>query len=350
MRIALDAMGGDYAPGPIVQGAVEAVEGGDGIEVTLVGDRAQVETALAACGGPTRGVEFFHCTQTIGMDESPVEALRRKRDSSIIRCWELLAKGRAEAIVSAGSTGAMVAAGLFQKRFLPGVKRPGIAVVLPTAKGPCVLLDVGANMAAKPEHLFQYGVMGSIYARHILKIDTPTVALMNVGTEESKGTELAKETHSLFDASHLKDHFVGNIEGRDIYRGTAHVIVCDGFVGNVVLKVCEGLVEMILNTSAEELLGRLPGDHHDIARAAFNALMQRYDYSEYGGAPLLGIDGICIICHGASGAPAIRNAIKVAATFAHDHINAQIVAELGQDAKQSARRVLRDENNLTARH
>lgn len=330
MRIALDAMGGDYAPGPIVQGAVEAVRCMNGTEVILVGDRAKIESALTECGADGRGLEIFHCTQTVGMDESPVEALRRKRDNSISRCWELMATARADALVSAGSTGAVVAAGLFQKRFLQGVKRPGIAVVLPTANGPCVMLDVGANMAAKPEHLFQYGVMGSLYAKHILKIENPAIALMNVGTEEQKGNELAKETHTLFDNSHLKDRFIGNIEGRDIYKGNAHVIVCDGFVGNVVLKVCEGLVELVLNTSAEELLGRLPQDHHDTARRAFEALMQRYDYSEYGGAPLLGIDGICIICHGASGAPAIRNAIKVAGTFAQHQINELIVNEVNR--------------------
>lgn len=328
MRIALDAMGGDHAPGPIVEGAVEAVRSVPGIAVTLVGDRAQVEPVVAKAGAPAAGIEFLHCTQNIGMDENPVEALRRKRDCSIIRCWELLASGRADAIVSAGSTGAVVAAGLFQKRFLKGVKRPGIAVVLPTVRGPCVLLDVGANMAAKPEHLFQYGVMGTIYAQHILQIDEPTIALMNVGTEEKKGNELAKETHALFDASHLKDRFLGNIEGRDIYRGAAHVIVCDGFVGNIVLKVCEGLVEMILNNAAEELVRRLPHDQHPTARTAFGAMLQRYDYSEYGGAPLLGIDGICIICHGSSGAPAIRNAIRVAGTFAQHQINQQIMAEL----------------------
>jgi glycerol-3-phosphate acyltransferase PlsX len=329
MRIALDAMGGDFAPGPIVQGAVEAARQLNGTEIILVGDRGRIESALSDCGANGHGLEIFHCTQTVGMDESPVEALRRKRDNSISRCWELMAAGRADALVSAGSTGAVVAGGLFQKRFLPGVKRPGIAVVLPTSQGPCVLLDVGANVAAKPEHLFQYGVMGSIFAQHILKIDTPKVGLMNVGTEEQKGNELAKETHSLFDASHLKDRFVGNIEGRDIYKGAAHVIVCDGFVGNVILKVCEGLVELVLQTSAEELLTRLPADQHPAAKRAFGALMQRYDYSEYGGAPLLGIDGICIICHGASGAPAIRNAIRVAGTFAQHQINQLIVTELG---------------------
>ena len=328
MRIALDAMGGDFAPGPIVRGAVEAVRDGFGTEIVLVGDRGKIEQALASCGSEARGLEIYHCTQTVGMDESPVEALRRKRDNSISRCWELLASGRADALVSAGSTGAVVAGGLFQKRFLKGVKRPGIAVVLPTAKGPCVLLDVGANVAAKPEHLFQYGVMGSVYAQHILRIPQPAVALMNVGTEEQKGNELVKETHSLFGGSSLSDRFIGNIEGRDIYKGSAHVIVCDGFVGNVVLKVCEGLVELVLNTSAEELLARLPVDQHPTARQAFEALLQRYDYSEYGGAPLLGIDGICIICHGASGAPAIRNAIKVAGNFARHHINDLIVSSL----------------------
>jgi glycerol-3-phosphate acyltransferase PlsX len=328
MRIALDAMGGDFAPGPIVQGAVEAARQQNGTDIILVGDRTKIESALSDCGANGHGLEIFHCSQTVGMDESPVEALRRKRDNSITRCWELMAAGRADALVSAGSTGAVVAGGLFQKRFLRGVKRPGIAVVLPTAKGPCVMLDVGANVAAKPEHLFQYGVMGSIFAQHILKVDQPSVALMNVGTEEQKGNELAKETHALFDSSRLKDRFVGNIEGRDIYKGTAHVIVCDGFVGNVILKVCEGLVELVLNTSAEELLTRLPREQHPAARRAFDALMQRYDYSEYGGAPLLGIDGICIICHGASGAPAIRNAIKVAGTFAQHQINQLIVTEL----------------------
>jgi glycerol-3-phosphate acyltransferase PlsX len=328
MRIALDAMGGDYAPGPIVQGAVEASREPNGAEIILVGDRTRIESALSDCGANGHGLEIFHCSQTVGMDESPVEALRRKRDNSITRCWELMAAGKADALVSAGSTGAVVAGGLFQKRFLRGVKRPGIAVVLPTAKGPCVMLDVGANVAAKPEHLFQYGVMGSIFAQHILKIEQPAIALMNVGTEEQKGNELAKETHTLFEASILKDRFVGNIEGRDIYKGRAHVIVCDGFVGNVVLKVCEGLVELVLSTSAEELLTRLPRDQHHTARSAFEALMQRYDYSEYGGAPLLGIDGICIICHGASGAPAIRNAIKVAGTFAQHQINQLIVTEL----------------------
>jgi glycerol-3-phosphate acyltransferase PlsX len=328
MRIALDAMGGDFAPEPIVKGAVEAVHSLSDVEIILVGDRHKIEPVLAQCNGSGLPLEIFHCTQNIEMGDSPVEALRRKRDCSIIRCWELMATGRADAVVSAGSTGAMVAAGMFSRRFLPGIKRPGIAVVLPTDRGPCVLIDVGANTACKPDHLFQYGVMGSLYARHILKIDRPSIALMNVGTEEQKGNELTKETHTLFEASHFKDTFLGNVEGRDIYRGAAHVIVCDGFVGNVILKVCEGLVEMVLNTSAHEVLRRLGPEQHGNAASAFHALKSRYDYSEFGGAPLLGIDGICIICHGASGSVAIRNAIGVAKTSAQHGLNQRIAAEL----------------------
>lgn len=328
MRIALDVMGGDFAPNPIIQGAVEAAESLADVQIVLVGDRERIEPVVARYNGQHLPLEVYHCTQNIEMGESPVEALRRKRDSSIIRCWELMASGRVEAIVSAGSTGAMVAAGLFSRRFLPGIKRPGIAVVLPTARGPCVLIDVGANTACKPEHLFQYGVMGSLYSRHILKVDSPRIAIMNVGSEEQKGNELTKETHALFDVSHFKDQFVGNAEGRDIYRGAADVIVCDGFVGNVILKVCEGLVEMILHTSAEELLRSVGADQHERIHAGFRSLKARYDYSEFGGAPLLGIDGICIICHGSSGALAIRNAIRVAKTFAQHQLNQQIAQEL----------------------
>src|SRR5262245_46940623 len=175
------------------------------------------------------------------MDESPVEDLKKKPDSSISRCWQLLRQKKVDGIVSAGNTGAMVAGGFIHKLFLKGVRRPGIAAVMPTQRGDCVLIDVGANPAAKPEHLFQYGVMGSIFARHSLQRPTPSIGLMNIGEEEQKGHDLAKETHTLFDASPLSGQFVGNVEGRDIHRGAADVVVCDGFVGNVVLKTCEGV-------------------------------------------------------------------------------------------------------------
>src|SRR5258707_792906 len=209
MEIALDAMGGDHAPGPIVAGAVQAVAANPDLHVVLVGDRAQVEPHL---GGASERIEIFHCTQVITMEETPVLALRKKPDNSISRCWQLLAERKVEAIVSAGNTGAMVAGGFRLKLFLKNVRRPGIAAVMPTLKGPCVLLDVGANVSPKPEHLFQYGVMGSIFAKHILQRPDPKIGLMNTGSEEAKGHDLAKDTHALFNASALKDSFIGNVE------------------------------------------------------------------------------------------------------------------------------------------
>src|SRR5438552_6417315 len=225
------------------------------------------------------------------MEEAPVLALRQKPDNSISRCWQLLAERKVNAIVSAGNTGAMVAGGLFLRRFLKNLKRPGIATVMPTLKGPCVLLDVGANVSPKSEHLYQYGVMGSIFAKHILQRPNPTIGLMNVGSEEQKGHDLAKETHALFNASALKDQFIGNIEGRDINKGACDVIVCDGFVGNVVLKVCEGMFEFVMKMVGKEVLGALESERQR-AQVALQSLISRYDYHEFGGAPLLGIDGI----------------------------------------------------------
>src|SRR5437016_14046147 len=260
MQIALDAMGGDFAPAPIVAGAVQAVHADPQMRVVRGGYRAQIEPCLAKEGNIPDRVEIFHCTQAIAMEEAPVLALRKKPDNSISRCWQLLAERKVEAIVSAGNTGAMVAGGLRLRLFLKNVRRPGIAAVMPTLKGPCVLLDVGANVSPKPEHLYQYGVMGSIYAKHILQRDNPTIGLVNVGSEEAKGHDLAKETHALFNASPLKESFVGNVEGRDIHRGDVDVIVCDGFVGNVVLKSCEGTFEFTIQMVLRELLGALQAE------------------------------------------------------------------------------------------
>jgi glycerol-3-phosphate acyltransferase PlsX len=333
MRIALDAMGGDHAPGPIVAGAVQAVAADPELRVVLVGDQAQVEPLLAGAAGRDR-LELFHCTQVVGMDESPVVALRKKPDNSISRCWQLLAQRKVDGIVSAGNTGAMVAGGLFLKRFLKNVKRPGIAAFMPTLRGPSVLLDVGANINPKAEHLFQYGVMGSIFAKSILQRPNPTIGLMNIGSEEQKGHDLAKETHALFNASPLKDQFVGNIEGRDINRGAADVIVTDGFVGNVVLKTCEGVFEFIIKMATKELLAALDTEKAK-AQQALQNLVSRYDYSEFGGAPLLGIDGICIICHGSSGDRAIKNALGVAAQYARSKLNELIEQELAKSPAPS---------------
>src|SRR5947209_15994999 len=326
MKIALDAMGGDHAPGPIVAGAVQAVAADPELRVVLVGDRAQVEPCLGREGPPER-IELFHCTQAVTMEESPVLALRKKPDNSISRCWELLAEHKVEAIVSAGNTGAMVASGMRLRLFLKNVRRPGIAAVMPTLRGPCVLLDVGANVSPKPEHLFQYACRGNIFARHILQREEPSIGLMNVGAEEAKGHDLAKETHALFNSSPLRERFIGNVEGRDINKGVCDVIVTDGFVGNVVLKVCEGVFEFVMKMAGKELLETLRAER-GLAQQALQNLVSRYDYSEHGGAPLLGIDGICIICHGSSGERAIKNALAVAARYAGAKLNARIVEEL----------------------
>lgn len=327
MDIALDAMGGDHAPGPIVAGALKALEVDPELKVTLVGE----ESAIRAQIGPKvpERATIFHCTQVIGMDESPAAGFRRKPDNSIARCWQLLAQGKVGGIVSAGNTGAMVAGGLFSRRFLKHIDRPAIATVMPTLKGPSIMLDVGANVNPKAEQLFHYGVMGEIYARLMLNKPKPTIGLMNVGSEEGKGNDLVKQTQTLFNNSPLRANYLGNIEGRDIHQGVADVIVTDGFVGNVVLKVCEGLFDFLIKMVAQELDQTLVLEK-DLARKALHTLVSRYDYSAFGGAPLLGIDGICIISHGSSGERAIANALALAAKLARAGINTQIVQELDQ--------------------
>jgi glycerol-3-phosphate acyltransferase PlsX len=333
MRIALDAMGGDFAPGPIVAGAVEAVQERADLTVVLVGDQARVEAELVkAADAPRDRLPVVHASQVVGMDDKPVEALRKKRDNSISRCWGLMAAGEAKAVVSAGNTGAMVASALFNaKMFLPGVRRPGIAAIFPSHQGPIVIIDVGANMNAKAEDLYQYGVMGAIYAETILGVTEPKIGLMNVGTEDEKGTELTKATRSLYQKSPLASRFVGNVEGRDIYEGHARVIVCEGFVGNVLLKAGEGAVEFLFSTLKQEmarLLPELPPEAGQKTVAGLKALKTRFEYQEFGGGPLLGIRGACIICHGASGTRAIKNAIRVAGTMAEDRLNELIVQQL----------------------
>jgi glycerol-3-phosphate acyltransferase PlsX len=333
MRIALDAMGGDHAPGPIVAGAVEAVRDQPDLTVVLVGDRAPIEAELAnAPDAPLDRLPVVHAAEVVGMHEKPVEALRKKRDNSISKCWGLMAGGEVKAVVSAGNTGAMVASALFNaKMFLPGVRRPGIAAIFPSHQGPIVLIDVGANMNPKAEDLYQYGVMGAIYAETILGVTEPRIGLLNVGTEEEKGTDLTKATRQLFQNSPLADRFVGNVEGRDIYEGHARVVVCEGFVGNVLLKAGEGAVEFLFATLKQELAGLLPGLPAEAGRAisaCLKDLKTRFEYQEFGGGPLLGIRGACIICHGSSGARAIKNALRIAGTMAEDRLGQLIVEQL----------------------
>jgi glycerol-3-phosphate acyltransferase PlsX len=333
MRIALDAMGGDHAPGPIIVGAVEAVRDQSDLTVVLVGDHDRVEAELAKHpDAPRERLPIVHASQVVGMDEKPVEALRKKRDNSISKCWGLMAGGDVNAVVSAGNTGAMVASALFNaKMFLPGVRRPGIAAIFPSHQGPIVIIDVGANMNAKPEDLYQYGVMGAIYAETILGVTEPKIGLLNVGTEEEKGTELIRSTRALFQQSPAAHQFVGNIEGRDIYEGRARVVVCEGFVGNVLLKAGEGAVEFLFAALKQELARLLPGLPAGAGQSLAGGLKDlktRFEYQEFGGGPLLGIRGACIICHGASGDRAIRNALRVAGTMAEDRLNQLIVEQL----------------------
>jgi glycerol-3-phosphate acyltransferase PlsX len=333
MRIALDAMGGDYAPGPIVEGAIQAVEAQPETEVVLVGDTARIEAELARFPEAPRGrLPIVHAAHVIEMHEKPVEALRKKRDNSISRCWMLLAGSEVRAVVSAGNTGAMVGAGLLNaKMFLPGVRRPGIAAIYPTHKGPAAVIDVGANMHPKPEDLYQYGIMGAIYAEHVLGVPDATIGLLNVGAEEDKGNELVRAAQAMFRASRHASRFVGNIEGRDIHDGIARVIVCEGFTGNVLLKSGEGAVEFLFAELKEELAKLLPRLSPEDGRSVVEGLKElkaRYEYAEFGGGPLLGIRGACIICHGSSDARAIKNAIRVAAIMAEDRINSEIVAAL----------------------
>ncbi len=334
MRIALDAMGGDFAPGPIIAGAVDAVRDQPELVTVLVGDHERIEAELAKIQDvPREKLPIVHASQVIGMEEKPVDALRKKRDNSISRCWGLLATGDVKAVVSAGNTGAMVASALFNaKMFLPGVRRPGIAAIFPSHQGPIVIIDVGANMNPKADDLYQYGIMGAIYAEEILGVTHPRIGLLNVGTEDEKGTDLTRATRALYQDSPWSSRFVGNVEGRDIYEGHVRVVICDGFVGNVLLKAGEGAVEFLFSTLREELarlLPQLPPEAGHRIAGSLQALKSRFEYEEFGGGPLLGIRGACIICHGASGARAIKNALRVAHAMAEDRLNERIIEHLG---------------------
>jgi glycerol-3-phosphate acyltransferase PlsX len=329
MRIALDAMGGDFAPEPNVDGAIAAVKADPGLEVLLVGDRQRLEGLLDRSGYSGERLAVRESDGWVGMEEKPTEALRKKPNCSIAVCWQLMAAKEVDAVVSAGHTGAVVAAGLRTRLFLKNVKRPGIAVALPTMTGRSILMDVGANPAAKPEHLYQYGVMASVYSREFLRVPNPRIGLMNIGSEEGKGTDLYRDTHTLLAKSRLRDRYVGNVEGRGLYLGEADVLVCEGFVGNVVLKVSEGIADFLIRSVAKELLDSLDSEKPK-AMEAFERLGNRYHYKGTGGAPLLGIDGICMICHGSSDSTSITNALKAATAIEHRHVNAQIVEALAE--------------------
>jgi len=321
-------MGSDRAPKPEVEGAILAVKHHD-VRVVLVGRedvlRAEMEHHPSLANLP---IEIAPASEVIGMDEKAAQAVRSKRDSSMRVGLRLVREGKADGFFSAGNTGAVMATAKMVLGTLPGVDRPALAAVFPTSKGSAaILVDVGANVDCKPHNLEQFAVMGEIYARSIFGNAQPRVGLLSVGEEESKGNELTREAYPLL--KKLPLNFIGNVEGRDLYNGNADVIICDGFIGNVALKVSEGLVEAVRYLLKESLRSTISSQFgYLLSRRAFVDFKKRLDYSEYGGAPLLGVKGVCIVGHGSSNSMAIKNAIRVAAQFAETKINAKIEEEL----------------------
>ena len=326
MKIVLDAMGGDNAPAVEVEGAVQAVEE-FGHDLVLVGDEGRIKKELEKHGFSSDKITLRHASEVIEMHDPAAISVRRKRDSSIVVGLDLIKKGQADAFVSAGNTGAVVCAATLSLRLLPGIERPGIAIVIPTLKGTSLIIDVGANINTKPIHLLQYGIMADAYSRYLLGKSNPSVGLLSVGEEESKGTEFIKEAHTLLSESKL--NFVGNIEGRDVYAGKVDIILCDGFVGNVILKISESVADTIMQLLKQEIKANfLATIGAVLSSSAFNELKKKMDYSERGGALLLGVDGRCITCHGSSTPKAIKNAVRVAAEFVKQDVNKHIIEEL----------------------
>jgi phosphate acyltransferase len=335
IHIAVDAMGGDYAPRHVIDGALAAVRHFD-LGVILVGPTALVEAELRRHDDvDRRRVRLAEAPDVITMAESPASALRRKPGASIKVAAELVARGEAQALFSAGHTGATVVAAYGSFGMLPGVDRPALAATVPTRRRPAVLLDVGASVECRPDQLLQFAVMGSVYARVAFGIDMPRVALLSTGEEATKGNELTRDAHRLLKASPLA--FIGNIEARDVYSGDADVVVCDGFTGNVALKVSEGLVEIVEALLREELsrafttrLGSL------MTRRALRRFRRRVDYSEYGGAPLVGVAGVAVVGHGRSSAKAVRNAVAMAYRFADRGFISRLEQDIATAGPQGA--------------
>lgn len=311
-RVALDAMGGDQGPVVNIEGAVAAARE-LGLSVLLVGNEEELSRSLRRHSTNGLGITICHAPETVGMNESPSAALRKKKHSSIRVGLELVKRGEADAFISAGNTGAVMATAMVTLGSLPGVERPAIALIVPTLRGQAILLDAGANADCKPRHLLQFAIMGDIYARQVMGKTSPTVGLLSIGEEESKGNELTREAFKELEEERSLN-FIGNVEGREVFSGAADIIVCDGFTGNIALKISESAAEFFIVSLKEELEKGLVGKLGALlTRGAFRRFKKRVDYTEYGGAPLLGVGGMCIISHGRSTAKAIKNAIRVAA-------------------------------------
>jgi phosphate acyltransferase len=329
MRVAVDAMGGDHAPAVEVEGAVAAARD-YGIAVTLVGDVSRITAELSKHNTSGLDITLKNATEVVGMHDSASDAVRKKRDSSIRVAFDLVKSGEADAVVSAGNSGATMAAGMFVLKRLNGIERPAIAQVFPNLRGHTVVLDVGGNVECKPVHLVQFAIMGEVYARHILGINNPRVGLLSNGAEESKGTELTRDANVIL--REISFNYTGYVEGRDIFNGMADVVVCDGFVGNVVLKLSEGLAEAVGTMLKDEISASfLSKVGYLLARPAFKRFKKKVDYAEYGGAPLLGIDGVGMICHGGSNVKAIKNAIR----FAHENVEKKVNQRMAEKLREN---------------
>lgn len=334
--VAVDAMGGDNAPAIEVKGAVAAARRW-GVSIILVGDREKVEFCLAQESTAGLDIRIQHAGEVIGMKDSASDAVRKKKDSSIRVAFDQVSSGEAHAVVSAGNSGATLAVGMFRLKRIRGIDRPAIATIMPNMVDQTVVLDVGGTVDCKPAHLEQFALMGEIYARSVLGKARPRVGILSNGEEESKGNELARQAHQLLKGSDL--NYLGFIEGRDLFNGKVDVVVCDGFVGNIVLKVSEGLAEAISSMLKREIGSRfLAKIGYLLAKPAFAAFKKRIDYAEYGGAPLLGIQGTGMICHGGSDSRAIMNAIGLARESVAQRVNDRLVEHLhlGADSATSA--------------
>ncbi len=323
MRIAVDVMGSDHGPAVIARGALRTLKDYASLNLILVGDQAAIEQAIKDEQADRSRCEIVHSSVAIGMHEPPVEAIRNKRDASLMVATKLVQKGEAEAIVSAGSTGAQVASSTLMLRSLPGISKAGIAALVPSVTGRVVVIDVGANVNAKSQHLFQYGMMGSLFAEGFLGVESPRIGLLSIGSESSKGTSVVKETHSLFTGSEL--NFIGNIEGHEVFLGQTDVVICDGFVGNILLKIAEGMGEVMFGVFAEA--AKASGlDANPSWGEAVNVVRKRADWTETGGALLLGLNGTSVIAHGRSNERAMHAAVRTAAQILDCGLNARIVA------------------------
>ena len=326
LRVAVDAMGGDYAPRAVVEGAVRASRDLKG-EVVLVGDNSRVQEELKRYSFPKRKVKLVHASQVVAMDESPSKAVRSKADSSIRVAIDLMADGEVDAVVTAGNSGAAMAIAMWRLKRLHGVERPALASLHPSVRGYTVVLDVGANVDCRPLHLVQFAIMGEIYARLVLKRERPAVGLLSNGTEDTKGNEVTRKAHQMLKRSSL--NYVGYIEGKDIYAGDVDVVVCDGFVGNVVLKASEGMGDFLKWILRREIRRSfLAQIGYLLMGKAWRRIVRKVDYTSYGGVPLLGVRGVCFICHGHSSPLAIERAVLAAADYVIHDVNTSLVRAL----------------------